>query len=77
MANLESKVREVLEKLVNPYLAMEGGKAELVGIEEDGTVKVKLAGQCGRCPFAQFTLKAMVESTIKKHVPEVTRVESV
>lgn len=74
---LENKVKEVLEKMVNPYLALEGGKAELVSVEEGGVVKVKLTGQCGACPFAQFTLKAMVESTIRKHVPEVTRVESV
>lgn len=75
--SLEDKVKEVLEKMVNPYLAIEGGRAELVGVEENGTVKVRLTGQCGGCPFAQFTLKAMVESTIRKHVPEVTHVESV
>lgn len=75
--DIQDKVREVLEKLVNPYLAIEGGRAELVSVEENGTVKVRLLGQCGGCPFAQFTLKAMVESTIKKHVPEVTRVESI
>lgn len=74
---LERKVREVLDNMVNPYLAMEGGKAELVSVDSDGTVKVKLTGQCGACPFAALTLKAMVESTIKKHVPEVSRVESV
>jgi len=58
-------------------LAIEGGKAELVSVDEDGKVKIRLTGQCGGCPFAQFTLKAMVESTIKKHVPEVKSVESV
>jgi len=46
-------------------------------VDEDGKVKIRLTGQCGGCPFAQFTLKAMVESTIKKHVPEVKSVESV
>ncbi len=74
---LEEKVREVLEKLVNPYLAADGGGAELVSVEEDGTVKVRLTGHCAGCPFAALTLKGMVESAIRKYVPEVKRVESV
>ncbi|MCD6363664.1 MAG: NifU family protein [Synergistetes bacterium] len=74
---LEEKVKEVLDKLVNPYLAADGGGAELVSIEEDGTVRIRLTGHCGGCPFATLTLKGMVESTIRKHVPEVKKVESV
>jgi len=42
---MQEKVKEVLEK-VRPYLVRDGGNVELVGVDEDGTVKVKLVGAC-------------------------------
>lgn len=62
---------------VRPQLQMDGGDVELVEIEDDGTVKVKLKGACAGCPMSQMTVKWGVERYLKKKVPEVKSVESV
>ena len=69
----KAKVRETLEEL-RPHLQADGGDLELVCIEEDGTVKVKLRGACAGCPGAMMTLQYGVERVLKEAVPSVTRV---
>jgi Fe-S cluster biogenesis protein NfuA len=73
---MREKVKEMLEK-VRPYLQRDGGDVELVDVEEDGTVKVKLKGACGSCPMATMTLKMGIEKTLKEHIPEVKEVVQV
>ena len=73
---MREKVEEILEK-VRPYLQRDGGDVELVAVEEDGTVKVKLKGACGSCPMATMTLKMGIEKTLKEHIPEVKEVVQV
>jgi Fe-S cluster biogenesis protein NfuA len=73
---MEEKVRAVVEEL-RPMLQMDGGDIELVGVEEDGLVKVRLKGACSGCPHAAMTLKAGVEARLKEQVPEVTEVVNV
>lgn len=73
---IENKIKDVLEQL-RPYLQADGGDLTLVEITDDMVVKVKLMGACGSCPMRTMTLKAGVENTLKKQVPEVTSVEAV
>jgi len=62
---------------VRPSLRADGGDVQLVDVDDQGVVKVKLTGACGGCPMSQMTLKMGIEKVLKKNVPEVTRVESV
>ncbi len=62
---------------IRPYLQADGGDIELVNIEENGVVKVKLRGACGGCPSALITLKQGVEARLKEEIPEVQCVEAV
>ncbi|HEX2948613.1 MAG TPA: NifU family protein [Armatimonadota bacterium] len=73
---MEQKVREALEQ-IRPFLQADGGDVELVGVEDDGTVRVKLTGACGGCPMAMMTLKNGVERIVKEQVPEVAQVVAV
>ncbi len=73
---MEEKVRAALET-IRPFLQEDGGDVELVGVDEDGTVRVKLTGACGGCPMAQMTLQSGVERVVKEQVPEVTQVVAV
>lgn len=76
-AELWNKVTEALEQ-VRPYLQADGGDVELVDIDDIAkTVKVRLTGACGGCPSAGMTLKAGVESAIKKYAPEIKSVDAV
>ena len=73
---LKEKVETALNK-VRPSLQADGGDVQLVDVDEDGVVKVKLKGSCAGCPMSQMTLKMGIEKILKQNVPEVRRVESV
>jgi Fe-S cluster biogenesis protein NfuA len=72
----KEKVEEAL-KQVRPALQRDGGDIELVSVEENGTVKVRLKGACGACPMSTMTLKMGVEKYLKEHLPEVKDVVQV
>lgn len=73
---MKEKVESVLNR-VRPMLQADGGNVELVSVDaKTGIVKVKLTGACGCCPMSQMTLKAGIEATLKKEVPEVKQVIS-
>jgi len=73
---LKEKVESTLEK-IRPSLQADGGDVELVDINEDGVVRVKLQGACASCPMSTMTLKMGIEKILKQNVPEIERVESV
>ncbi|KKM11725.1 nitrogen fixation protein NifU [Clostridiales bacterium PH28_bin88] len=73
---MREKVETVLDK-VRPLLQRDGGDVQLVDVEEDGTVKVKLKGACAGCPGATMTLKMGIERVLKEQIPEVKQVVSV
>jgi Fe-S cluster biogenesis protein NfuA len=72
----KEEVRKALEQ-VRPHLQMDGGDVELVDVEEDGTVKVRLKGSCAGCPMSQMTIKWGVENYLKKNVAGIKSVEAV
>lgn len=73
---LKEKVEDALNK-VRPSLQADGGDIQLIDVDEDGVVKVKLQGACAGCPMSQMTLKMGVEKILKQNVPEIDRVEAV
>jgi Fe-S cluster biogenesis protein NfuA len=73
---IKEKVQTALNK-VRPSLQADGGDVQLIDVDDQGVVKVKLTGACGGCPMSQMTLKMGIEKILRQQVPEVTRVESV
>lgn len=73
---MKEQVQQALDK-IRPVLQRDGGDVELVDVEEDGVVKVRLTGACHGCPMSQITLKSGVERIVKQMVPDVKAVESV
>lgn len=74
---LENSVREVVEREVRPFLRTHGGDCELVGVDEDGVVKVRLTGACAHCPGAQMTIQGMVKEVLRAKIPEVKDVMAI
>jgi Fe-S cluster biogenesis protein NfuA len=70
------KVEEMIQ-VIKPMLQGHGGDIELVSIEDDNTVKVKLQGACSGCPGAKMTLKQGVERLMKERIPELNKVIAV
>ena len=73
---MKEKVEELLKEIA-VALKRDGGDIELVEVDEDNVVKVKLKGSCAGCPFSQMTIKNFVEKELKKSIPEIERVEAV
>lgn len=70
---IEEKVLISLEQL-RPFLKADGGDMELVEITDDAVVVVRLLGACSDCSMSMMTLKAGLEESVKKAVPEVKSV---
>ncbi|MDH5686978.1 MAG: NifU family protein [Candidatus Bathyarchaeota archaeon] len=73
-------MREEIEEVINeirPRLRADGGDIELVDVDDEGVVKVKLKGACAGCPMSQMTIQWGVERYLKKKIPEVKRVEAI
>jgi len=73
---MKERVEKVLDK-IRPSLVADGGNVQLIDVEDDGLVKVKLVGACAGCPMSQMTLKMGIEKLLKKEIPEVKEVVSV
>lgn len=70
------KLEKALEE-IRPNLQADGGDVELVGVTEEGIVKVRLLGACAGCPMRQMTLTHGITKMIKKRVPSVKGLEAV
>ena len=66
------QVEEVLEML-RPNFYMHGGNIHLVKYHK-GKVYVRMEGACDGCPSSNYTLKLMIESTLRREVPQVKEV---
>ncbi len=73
---MKEQVEAALEK-IRPALQADGGDVELVGVDDEGIVSLKLTGACGGCPMAAMTLKMGIERVLKGQIPEVKEVVAV
>ena len=74
---LADQVQQLLEQSINPGIAMHGGAARLVSVDEKNYVYVELTGGCQGCGLAAVTLKQGIERMILEQIPEVAGVVDV
>lgn len=67
---------DVALEAARPELIKHGGNVELLGVNEQGVVLVRLTGACSGCKFASATLHDIIEKALKERLPQVTRVEA-
>ncbi len=70
------KIEVVLDK-IRPALVADGGNVELVDVNDEGVVEVKLTGACAGCPMSTMTLKMGIEQALRDEFPEIKEVVSV
>jgi Fe-S cluster biogenesis protein NfuA len=75
--DLRGRIEAVLDRDVRPGLVAEGGDVELVGVDEDRIVQVRLLGSCQGCASSIYTMTMGIEAAIKAQVPEVRFLEAV
>jgi Fe/S biogenesis protein NfuA len=72
---LALRIISVLEQSVNPSIASHGGRADLIGLnEEEGLAYLRLSGGCQGCAMSQMTLKQGIETTLLEEISELTKV---
>jgi len=67
---IRSKVKELIEKQVNPAVASHGGFVELIDVKKNN-VYLQLGGGCQGCGMANVTLRQGIEKMIRQNVPQV------
>jgi len=73
-------MREAVEKAldeIRPMLKNDGGNVQLVDVNSDGVVLVRLQGACSGCPSSTMTLKQGIERVVMERVPGVKAVQAI
>ena len=70
------RVEDALDQ-IRPYLEADGGNVKVLEVTEDMVLKLELLGACGSCPMSAMTLKAGVEQSVLRAVPEIRAVEAI
>jgi Fe-S cluster biogenesis protein NfuA len=80
MSTEQTTLKDQVEKTlstIRPRLQADGGDVELVDVDAEGVVSVRLAGACRGCPGATMTLKMGIERILRDQIPEVKSVQAV
>lgn len=70
---LNQKISNILDEYIKPGVESDGGAIDFKSFQK-GIVTVTLRGACSGCPSSTVTLKAGIESVLKRLVPEVKEV---
>jgi Fe-S cluster biogenesis protein NfuA len=74
---LRQRIESVLDASVRPGLRADGGNVEVVGIDDDRIVQVRLTGACQGCPSSVMTVTFGIEAALKVAIPEIRFLEAV
>ena len=74
-SDIITQIKDVLDEYIKPAVEMDGGAITFESYN-DGVVKVLLQGSCSGCPSSTITLKAGIESLLKRAIPEIQSVEA-
>ncbi len=75
-AEFGERVESILET-IRPFLRADGGDVKFLRFRPEGVLELQWLGVCRTCPLSQLTLRAGVERTLMKNMPEIKRVEAV
>src|ERR1700716_636584 len=68
------RVTEALDK-VRPYLGSHAGDVDLLGVDDDGVLRLQLKGTCDGCPSSTLTVKYAIEKAIHQAAPEISDID--
>ncbi|WP_373048198.1 NifU family protein [Vulgatibacter sp.] len=68
------RITEALDR-VRPQLGLHEGGVELVAIDENHAVTLRLTGSCDGCASSQATLEQSIRAALEAAAPEITRIE--
>jgi Fe-S cluster biogenesis protein NfuA len=74
---LKARIEAVIDREVRPSLIADGGDVEVVGVDSDRIVQIRLLGSCQGCASSIYSTTMGIEAAVKAAVPEVRFLEAV
>ncbi len=71
--SVRQQVQQVID-MIRPAIQSDGGDVELVNVDDQGVVQLRMHGACIGCPSATMTLKVGIEKNLRQCVPQVSEV---
>ncbi len=75
--NLKQRIQHIIAEEIAPALQMDGANIEVLAVDEDGVVRVRLLGGCSGCPGTVYAILMGIEEELRHRVPEVNYLEAV
>ncbi|MBU6324766.1 MAG: NifU family protein [Bacteroidetes bacterium] len=75
-SDITKRINEALDT-IRPYLHADGGDVELLELGPDLSVILRLSGACGTCAMSDMTMKAGIEETLRRSIPELGSITAV
>lgn len=72
---LEDRINQALDS-VRPYLGSHAGGVEVIGVDDEGVLQLRLQGSCDGCSSSSETVRVAIENAVLAAAPEVTAVEA-
>jgi Fe-S cluster biogenesis protein NfuA len=69
---MQRTIEELIESGIRPQLQAHGGDIELLEVSNDGTVRIRLIGQCATCPASHLTLENLISAVLEEKAPRVS-----
>ncbi len=74
MSEILARIEKALDS-VRPYLNKDGGNVKVIEVVDD-TLVIEFEGNCSSCTMSNMTLKAGIEESVVRAVPEIKTVKS-
>ncbi|MBA2554683.1 MAG: NifU family protein [Geodermatophilaceae bacterium] len=72
---LMDRISEALDS-VRPYLGSHAGGVEVIGVDDDGVLQLRLQGSCDGCSSSSETVRVAIENAVLAAAPEIVAVEA-
>jgi Fe-S cluster biogenesis protein NfuA len=73
MSEINQQVEQVLESM-RPYLHADGGDVELVEVNQELDVVLRLKGACSTCSMSDMTMTAGIEESLRRAIPNIGKI---
>ena len=73
---LAHKIESVLDT-IRPYLQADGGDVELVEVQSNNDVILRLTGACSSCSMSEMTMTAGIEESLRKSIPYLGKIVAI
>ncbi len=73
---LTLKIESVLDT-IRPYLQADGGDVELVEVQSNNDVILRLTGACSSCSMSEMTMTAGIEESLRKSIPDLGKIVAI